>query len=202
MRESDDEDDDLGPLAFRRRSSPGESFSTWFLWICFAVVVAFAAALFLRTSVIRHEASAASSTAIPSGAVSLRGGERRVASDTRSNALPVPRVPMVYRCVTKDGAVSLQSRRCAAGQHETRSVYAPPDVERPSAVVVPRAAAAVVSGYSLSQPPRDDERDHKRAACQRARATRESALAAVGLNRTYDLLQRLDSMVRDACKDV
>ena len=202
MRESDDEDDDLGPMAFRRRASPGESFSTWFLWICFAVVVAFAAALLLRTSVIRHGASAASSTAIPSGAVSLRAGERRATTDTRSsNAIPVP-LPMVYRCVTKGGAVSLQSKRCAAGQHETRAVYAPPDVERPSAVVVPRAAAAVVSGYSLSQPPRDSERDRKRAACQTARATRESTLAVVGLNRTYDLLQRLDSMVRDACKDV
>ena len=40
----------------------------------------------------------------------------------------------------------------------------------------------------------------QRSACQDARATRTAALEVVGLKRTYDMLQRLDQTVADACR--
>lgn len=40
----------------------------------------------------------------------------------------------------------------------------------------------------------------KRSACQEARAARNAALEALGLNRTYDMLRNLDQSVADACR--
>ena len=39
-----------------------------------------------------------------------------------------------------------------------------------------------------------------RSACQEARSARNAALEAAGLNRTYDLLHKLDQSVADACR--
>ena len=47
-----------------------------------------------------------------------------------------------------------------------------------------------------------DDIDRRRAKCNAAKSARESTLRAVGLARTYDLLQKLDEQVREACKGV
>ena len=45
-----------------------------------------------------------------------------------------------------------------------------------------------------------DDVDRRRAKCKAAKSARESTLRAVGLSRTYDLLQKLDEQVREACQ--
>jgi hypothetical protein len=47
---------------------------------------------------------------------------------------------------------------------------------------------------------RYDSRDQQRANCQAAKNQRQEILDRAGLNRTYDLLQRLDATVYNACK--
>ena len=49
---------------------------------------------------------------------------------------------------------------------------------------------------------RKEVRAAARTRCTSARTQRESTLRAAGLTRTYDLLQRLDDVVREACKEV
>ncbi|WP_159015613.1 hypothetical protein [Cognatiluteimonas profundi] len=109
-------------------------------------------------------------------------------------------VSMVYRCVGKHGAVSLQSQPCAAGERVTRAIFAPPDAES-----LPRPTFAAPNGPSVAEytdaaPAVDDARDRRRRECADAGSSREATLARVGLARTYDLLHQLDAMVQEACK--
>jgi hypothetical protein len=108
---------------------------------------------------------------------------------------------MVYRCVGKGSAVSLQSQPCAADQRVTRAIYAPPEAERVRRpTVVSSAPAQSSTYYGGGTSAADDERARRQAACANAKASREDTLRSVGLKRTYDLLQRLDAMVYEACK--
>lgn len=106
---------------------------------------------------------------------------------------------VVYRCVSRDGAVSLQSQPCDPSQQVTRVVPAPPDRRREPPIQLYRLPpgdrqAAVIYGAP------ETERDRRRRNCAAAKATREQTLNAVGIARTYDLLQRLDAQVYEACK--
>jgi hypothetical protein len=107
---------------------------------------------------------------------------------------------MVYRCVGKDGAVSLQSQLCSANQRVTRAIFAPPDVGRIRRPVVVSSVRSQSSIYGSAPSAADYERERRRATCASAKANREATLAQVGLKRTYDLLQRLDAVVYEACK--
>ncbi|MEO6137371.1 MAG: hypothetical protein ABIP11_01740 [Luteimonas sp.] len=111
-----------------------------------------------------------------------------------------PQIPMVYRCVGRHGAVSLQSQPCAAGQRTTRAMFAAPEAERQPRQGDVASSAPSVAAYSYPAAAVDDVRDRRRRECANARSNREATLANVGLARTYDLLQRLDGMVQEACK--
>ena len=108
-------------------------------------------------------------------------------------------VPSVYRCVDRAGGVSFQSQPCGPGQRTTKVVAAPPEPEpnRPRQTL--RRVSSNQSGYSTYQLPREDPLVQRKVACAVARQSRDSTLRQVGLRRTYDLLQRLDSMVNNAC---
>jgi hypothetical protein len=185
------------------RSSDG-LFSNWVFWVCLALVVAFGLLVLFQVSPEHSRSIARSSTDVSSASGPskvYRASE--LSQSPAGNAIPEQPVPMVYRCVGKDGAVSLQSQHCSSSQRETRAVYAPPDATRPvvrSAVVAP--APTAVADYGFSQPAVDDQRNRERAACAAAKATRETVLAQVGLKRTYDLLHRLDLAVWEACKNL
>lgn len=109
-------------------------------------------------------------------------------------------VPMVYRCVDAAGGVSLQSQPCGAGQRTTRAVPAPPEPEPVRPRTIARSAPSNSHTYNTFHAPQVDTRAAQRMACAAARQNRDATLAQVGLKRTYDLLQRLDEAVYQACK--
>ncbi len=112
---------------------------------------------------------------------------------------PLP-VPMVYRCVDRANGVSFQSQPCGPGQRTTRAIPAPPEPEPVRPRQPSRANVSAPESYSSSWAPGNDERARRRAQCANARQDREETLRRIGLRRTYDLLQRLDTVVNEACK--
>jgi len=179
----------------RPRRSPSRSGA---VWLVVTVVAALLFVLTIRTLLQR--------TAWTAGASSPAVAEPSTAA--RKDAMPSAYVrnttPMVYRCVDRAGGVSLQSQPCAAGQRMTRAVYAPPEVEP----VRPRVAArsrhsSSTAAYGFTAPSAtEQQRAQREARCAMARREREQTLERIGLKRTYDLLQRLDAMVAQACKNV
>jgi hypothetical protein len=176
------------------------------MWIVLALVGAFAFVLLVRALLDRtsdtvgsSHPSAASEPFVPAqgSAVSIPFPEResRASASVDPNALH-----MVYRCVGKGGAVSLQSQPCAADQRVTRAIYAPPEAERARRPTVVSSAPTQSSTYGGGPSAADYQRAQRQAACANAKASREDTLRRVGLKRTYDLLQRLDAMVYEACK--
>lgn len=114
-----------------------------------------------------------------------------------------PATGMVYRCEGQGGEVSFQSDPCGPAARTTRAIHAPPERERPrrtaSATVAPAGTNASSAQYArVAQP--DPARNGRDAACAQARRSRDETLERVGLARTYDLLQRLDAMVDEACQ--
>ena len=196
--------DDLDRLVFRKRAVAGsrreKSSSAQMLCVGLALVGAFVFVLLVRTLLARTSGTADSPVEMPLATDSPESNASPTVREPLPQAdVPDSQVPMVYRCVSKGGGVSLQSQRCAPSQRETLAVYAPPEAEpvRPVAVVSPSPAAV---NYAYSEPARDDERDRSRVECANAKSTRDETLARVGLNRTYELLQQLDAMVQEACK--
>jgi hypothetical protein len=176
------------------------------MWIVLALVGAFAFVLLVRVlldrtsdTVAPSDPSAASEPFVPAqgSAVSVPFPEResRASASVDPNALH-----MVYRCVGKGGAVSLQSQPCAADQRVTRAIYAPPEAERARRPTVVSSSPTQSSTYGGRPSAADYQRAQRQAACANAKASREDTLRRVGLKRTYDLLQRLDAMVYEACK--
>lgn len=113
-----------------------------------------------------------------------------------------PATGMVYRCEGKGGEVSFQSQPCGPAARTTKAIHAPPDRVRPrrvaSAAIAPSANASVAQYARVSQS--DPVRNNSDAACAQAKRSREETLERVGLSRTYELLQRLDAMVNEACR--
>jgi hypothetical protein len=176
------------------------------MWILVAVVGAFAFILLVRALLDRTSGTVASPGAsnasepfvpalAPAVSVPFPERESRASGSIDSSALH-----MVYRCVGKGGAVSLQSQPCAADQRVTRAFYAPPEVERVRRPAVVSSAPTQSSSYSSGPSAVDYQRSQRQAACAKAKASREDTLRSIGLKRTYDLLQRLDAMVYEACK--
>jgi hypothetical protein len=203
--------DDLDRLIFRKRvaTAPGSHWqsSPQLMWIVLAVVGAFAFVLLVRALLDRTSGTVgsvdeltASEPFVPAqaSAVSIPFPERE---SRVSASIGTDPVHMVYRCVGKGSAVSLQSQPCAADQRVTRAIYAPPEAERVRRpTVVSSAPAQSSTYYGGGTSAADDERARRQAACANAKASREDTLRSVGLKRTYDLLQRLDAMVYEACK--
>ena len=117
---------------------------------------------------------------------------------------------VTYKWVGAKGAATYQNAPCPAGA-VSRGVKAYAEIPydhdlaekiRRDRVAFDRrkqqtqSATAIVNYYGL--PPSNP----KVKRCRDAKAHREDVLDRVGLSRTYDLLQRLDREVYDACKDV
>lgn len=112
----------------------------------------------------------------------------------------------LYKCVSNGGAASWQSAACEHGMRMTRTVAY--TLEAPALVPVPVLREAVSplmgNGTRHRAPPgygvRPRTHRAKPDACARARELRESTLTRVGLKRNFDLLSKLDSDVRSACR--
>jgi len=120
---------------------------------------------------------------------------------------------VVNKCVGKGGAVGFYSGACPAGYLQAKQWDATPEpeptYEQLQAREYQRQRAAAESAYlsrragtgggaSGHRVRMDGQRNA--AACDAAKASRESTLAAVGMRRTYELLQQLDNNVREACR--
>ena len=106
----------------------------------------------------------------------------------------------LYRCVSRDGAVSYQSHPCLASARLDRVVeYRPdlvPDVERlparqASPHRTPRRSVRTATARHATAGDR----------CRAGQAKREAALRRLGLKRTYAQLSALDAEARAACGD-
>ena len=170
--------------------------SAWTWWVV-AVISAVLFVLVVR-ALLERTAWTAGPSPLP---VATDGRDPRPPGqgDAASSYVAAPPVPTVYRCVHRAGGVAFQSQPCGAGQRMTRGVPAPPDVEpvRPPRSRQVASDRVVINTYSVAG---DDQRAQRRAICALARRNRDAALERIGLNRTYDLLQRLDTNVREACK--
>lgn len=116
---------------------------------------------------------------------------------------------LIYKCVGAKGVPLYQNAPCppdapaVAVKPYSRINYYPEladKVERDRAELERRryqsaAADVVINNYGVQPVSPKIER------CRVARVHRQTTLDAVGLARTYDLLQRLDREVWDACKD-
>ncbi|UHQ18789.1 hypothetical protein LVB87_11410 [Lysobacter sp. KIS68-7] len=120
--------------------------------------------------------------------------------------------PLIYKCASPSGAIAYQSDPCEDAQTLRKTIIAVPDdpdvVARgqaqqartaDAARTLSRMAGTDQAGYASPYNGMDDV-DRQRAKCNAAKSARESTLRAVGLSRTYDLLQNLDEQVREACK--
>jgi hypothetical protein len=204
--------DDVDRLIFQKRVAATKS-SKWapssqLMWIVLALVGSFVFVLLVRALLDRTSDTVGSSTESMTASEPYSLDKSSV--ETMSSPQPTSRVPasirtspqesMVYRCVGKGGAVSLQSQPCSPDQRETRAIYAPPEVERVRRPTIVSSVPIQTSRYSSGPSAEDYERDRRLGACAYAKSNREATLARVGLKRTYDLLQRLDAMVYEACK--
>ena len=110
---------------------------------------------------------------------------------------------VVYKCVGKGGAVSFQSDPCSATHKTVKAVYAPPERDRArpvSGYATTTRSQAQVNNYVYESPAVETERDRRKRDCELAKRSRQSTLDQIGLQRTYDLLRKLDAAVYDACQ--
>lgn len=109
----------------------------------------------------------------------------------------------LYKCVAKGKPTSFQSEPCPPGTKTARAVAAVPERYTPPAYQPPSQTTAPAQNVVFNNAPvsaQYDSRDQQRANCQAAKNQRQEILDRAGLNRTYDLLQRLDATVYNACK--
>ena len=204
--------DEVDRLIFRKRVAT-ERGSKWapssrLMWVVLALVGSFVFVLLVRALRDRTsdtvgspaESSTASEPFSPARSAALTMPSPQAAPPIPATIRTSPQLHMVYRCVGKGGEVSLQSQPCSPDQRVTREIYAPPEVERVRRPAIVSSTPSQTTSYSNGPSSTDYERDRRRAACASAKADRESTLAAVGLARTYELLQRLDAVVYEACK--
>jgi hypothetical protein len=188
---------DLRPLRRAPRSEP------LMAWILMALLGLFAFSL-----IVREMAERSADTAGPAS-IEMPSTPPAVGDAPASPpAMPNPR--RVYRCASASGAVVFQSDPCARGQATTATYEAQPDSSRDVARAramqrlaehranemarIARTERSSVASVTATDP------DARRAHCAAAKASRASTLRAAGLSRTYELLQRLDAMVYEACK--
>jgi hypothetical protein len=203
--------DEVDRLIFRKRvatsRSPKWAPSSQLMWIVLALVGSIVFVLLVRALLDRTSDTVGSPAESTAASEPYRPGSGSVATISPQPTAGVPasiqarpQVSMVYRCVGKGGAVSLQSQPCSPDQRETRAIYAPPEVEHVRRPAIVSSTPSQAISYSNGPSSADYERERRRAACASAKADREATLARVGLARTYDLLQRLDAVVYEACK--
>ena len=172
--------------------------------------------LLVRTTLERSAATAGPSSFVADAPIrsdaelkAELAAELGVAAPEEADSSPVTSMPapamggsMVYRCVPRSGAVIFQSQPCAADQQTTRVIHAPAEAARAQ----PYAASAAIANTVVQNTVINnnqlvaDELERRRRQCDAAKRNRDRTLERVGLSRTYDLLQRLDAQVYEACK--
>ena len=202
--------EDPAHLTFRSRNHartvrPGSHA----LWIVVTLVGAVLFVLVIRTLLVRTSASIGGSViqapieSSDVGASSAEGSYDAPALATPDEEGFYPSTGMVYRCVGKGGDISFQSEPCGPDARMTKAIHAPPERELPRRVthasnITANANASTAQYARVTQS--NAGQDSRNAACAQARRSREETLERVGLARTYDLLQRLDAMVNEACR--
>jgi len=193
------------------RQSPG---GMGWLLVAFAAAAGF---LLLVNAILDRSAHTAGPTPASDGAplrsdaelkaelaAELDGSSPPVASGqsfAETAAPPAMGASMVYRCVGAAGDVSFQSQPCTQGQQTTRVIHAAPERERPRYSPGTNAVSNNVQVVNtINNTVHADDRERRRRACDAARRNRDATLRRVGLARTYDLLQKLDAQVYEACK--
>ena len=208
--------EDPAQLEFRRRPEERprrmQPFSSQSIWLVIAIIASIVFVLFVRAMLERSAWTAGHSTDVVSEEWHVSSGAQPNTQDR--SQLPQPEVTqprgaiynqevqgraLVYRCVGKRGAVSFQSQPCGAGESTTRVLDATPEYERPRRTTANSSSRSTTQTYSYGSI-NEDARDQRRANCENAKRQRDTTLKQVGLARTYDLLQRLDAMVYEACK--
>lgn len=202
---------DPAHLTFRSRNHaragrPGSQA----VWIVLALVGAVLFVLLIRTLLERTSATIGGSVTsnVPvetsdAGSSSAEGSYDAPVVPTPDEEGFHPSTGMVYRCVGKGGEISFQSQPCGPDARMTKAIHAPPERELQRRMTQASSAAAGANASNaqyarVSQP--NVSQDSRDAACAQARRSREETLERVGLARTYELLQRLDAMVNEACK--
>lgn len=125
---------------------------------------------------------------------------------------PATAAQSLHKCVDRNGKVSYQSQPCAAGSRTSwvrdATPEPPPSPERRAAMRREKARREVESEYlaGLARRRRGAGAGHTIStladpdACAAARQHRDKTLERVGLDRTFDLLRRLDDQVARACR--
>lgn len=122
----------------------------------------------------------------------------------------------VYKCIGKDGHITLTSEACKASEKQAAAVYAPPERmtrERYDEIERRRRRSEADSRYLQSLADgngRNAVRGYstrsasstgsKAARCQQAKAERQRVRDAMGMRIPHLTARRLDEMVYDACK--
>ena len=107
----------------------------------------------------------------------------------------------VYKCAAKGTPTSFQSQPCPAGSRTVKTVAAIPEPYRTPAYQ-PRPTQQVQNDVVVhNNVQTTSDRAQRSANCQSEKNNREATLQRVGLKRTYNLLQKLDAAVNNACKD-
>jgi hypothetical protein len=118
---------------------------------------------------------------------------------------------MVYKCVGARGATVYQDEPCPQGARADKAWDGAAHQTTPEQLrandarirlteqqLAARRARQTASGsYRSSAPTASDSRHHR---CEVAKRNRDAQLERIGLRRTYDILQRLDAAVYEACK--
>lgn len=197
-------------LVFRKRRADRYAPSSQAPWLVVTIVGALAFVFLIRSLLDRTEATTGPSPAaahqqVRDVAAGAEASTNHVSEDGRASGGHQAMEPasMVYRCVNRKGDVSLQSEPCAPDQKTTRAIHAPPEPESiRRSPAQPAAQQARTNDYAYQRAPVVTDRDRRVRQCEIAKRERDATLARVGLSRTYDLLQRLDNMVYEACKDL
>lgn len=117
-------------------------------------------------------------------------------------ALPV-QADSLYRCITREGAVSYQSQPCAARQRLDRVVeYRAGPVAARSGVapeVSRRQPRRYANSNGSNRIVRVGSASTASQRCRAGKVKREASLQRLGLKRNYDQLSALDTQVRAVC---
>jgi hypothetical protein len=120
---------------------------------------------------------------------------------------------MVYKCVARDGHVTLTSEPCQASQKIAAVVHAPPErmsrerheelrrrrrQDDANSTYLNRLAGHSPQSSNVRRGPTQSE--SRAARCQSAKARRDATRRQLGMKVSYELTRKLDEMVYDACK--
>jgi hypothetical protein len=169
-----------------------------------AVVLAFAFLWVIRVMLARGSETAGPSQTVIDAVEPTKVLPQPTAIETRSAEA------WVYKCKGSDGVVAFQSQPCASGAEMLDRIAATPDTAADISWARTKQLEAIRRSRQMAELASDGARgygsagtvDERRARCNAAKAARDDTLRRVGLARTYELLQRLDNQVREACKGV